>query len=186
MIVTYDTRVVVFSVVSAVITSYVALNLAGNTVASGRARHFWLAGGAIAIGTGIWSVYFIIMLANKLAISMESDSLITLAVLGVAIIVSGLAVYSLSRQQVDKLQFLIGSQRRMATLIDSMPGIVFSCSNEIGWSKTYLSEGCLNLTGYQSEELLASETINYNAITHPEDLSKVLQIIEAAIRPVGK
>ena len=54
MIVTYDTHVVAFSVFSAVITSYVVLNLAGNTVASGRARHLWLAGGAIAIGTGIW------------------------------------------------------------------------------------------------------------------------------------
>ena len=181
MIVTYDTHVVAFSVFSAVITSYVVLNLAGNTVASGRARHLWLAGGAIAIGTGIWWVYFIIMLANKLAISMESDSLITVAVLGIAIIASGLAVYSFSRQQADKLQFLIESQRRMATLIDSIPGIVFSCSNELGWPKTYLSEGCLNLTGYQSEELLASETTSYNAITHPEDLSKVLQTIETAI-----
>lgn len=75
---------------------------------------------------------------------------------------------------------LAESQRRLATLIDSLPGIVFSRSNDAGWPMTYLSEGCWDLTGYQSEELLEKAT-TYNAITHPEDLPKVLQAIDAAI-----
>jgi PAS domain-containing protein len=49
---------------------------------------------------------------------------------------------------------LAESQRRLASLINSLPGIAFSCSNDPKWSMRYLSEGCLNLTGYTSEELL--------------------------------
>jgi len=73
------------------------------------------------------------------------------------------------------------SQRRLATLIDSLPGIVFSCSLDPEWSMTYLSEGCLTLTGYTSEELIEQATISYHAITHPSDLSKVSAAIEKAI-----
>jgi PAS domain S-box-containing protein len=73
---------------------------------------------------------------------------------------------------------LAESQRRLTTLINSLPGIVFSCSNNSSWSMAYLSKGCLELTGYHSEELLGEA---YNAITHPEDLPKVLQTINAAV-----
>ena len=70
------------------------------------------------------------------------------------------------------------SQRKLATLIDSLPGIVFSCGKDCGLSRTYLSEGCLTLTGYKSQELVEGA---YNAITYPEDLPKVVQAIDAAI-----
>lgn len=47
-IATYDIHLVVLSIVIASVASYTALNLAGRvTVAQGRARKLWLAGGAI-------------------------------------------------------------------------------------------------------------------------------------------
>ncbi|MBD2128601.1 PAS domain S-box protein [Microcoleus sp. ZQ-A2] len=76
---------------------------------------------------------------------------------------------------------LAESQRRLASLINSLPGIAFSCSNDPEWSMRYLSEGCLNLTGYTSEELLESGVVSYNSITHPEDLPKVLSTLEQAV-----
>lgn len=72
------------------------------------------------------------------------------------------------------------SQRRLDTLIDSLPGIVFSTNNDPNWTMTYLSEGCFNITGYDSYELVGTQGA-YNAITHPEDLPSVLQSIDAAI-----
>ncbi len=109
MIATYDVRLVVFSFVIAVIASYTALDLAGRvTAAQGRARKLWLAGGAIAMGTGIWSMHFIAMLAYKLPIPMDYDSSIVFVSLAVAVIASGLALYIVSRQQVDRLQFWAG------------------------------------------------------------------------------
>lgn len=73
------------------------------------------------------------------------------------------------------------SQRKLSTLIDSLPGIVFSCENDSQWSMTYLSEGCFNLTEYTSEELIGTGRDSYNTIIHAEDLAKVRQAIKTAI-----
>lgn len=74
------------------------------------------------------------------------------------------------------------SQRKLAHLIDSLPGIAFACAKDPDWMMIYLSEGCYNLTGYKSEELTGySRKISYNSITYPEDLPAVLDAIETAI-----
>ena len=73
------------------------------------------------------------------------------------------------------------SQRRLASLINSLPGIVFSCANDSHWSMTYLSEGCWQLTGYQSEELIGARSLSFDALTHPADLPNVMAAIEKAV-----
>ncbi len=74
------------------------------------------------------------------------------------------------------------SQRKLAHLIDSLPGIAFACAKDPEWTMIYLSEGCYNLTGYKSEELTGySRKISYNSITYSEDLPQVLDAIETAI-----
>lgn len=83
------------------------------------------------------------------------------------------------RQQVEIA--LQESRRRLSTLINSLPGIVFSANNDPRWSMGYLSEGCLHLTGYSSEELIGEGTVSSNSITHPEDFTKILAAINAAI-----
>ena len=66
---TYDPILVGLSVVIAIIASYTALDLAGRvTAARDRTRLLWLLGGAFAMGTGIWSMHFIGMLAFSLPI----------------------------------------------------------------------------------------------------------------------
>ncbi len=45
----------------------------------------------------------------------------------------------------------------------------------------YLSEGCLTLTGYTSEELIGNGRGSYNTIIHAEDLAKVHKAMEIAI-----
>jgi NO-binding membrane sensor protein with MHYT domain len=63
---------VALSFVVAVFASYTALDLAGRVVASwGRARMAWLAGGAFAMGTGIWSMHSTGMLAFKIGMPVN-------------------------------------------------------------------------------------------------------------------
>jgi PAS domain S-box-containing protein len=85
----------------------------------------------------------------------------------------------IQRKQVEVA--LQESQRRFASLIDSLPGIVFSCASDPEWSMTYLSEGCLTLTGYKSEELVGNRAVSFNSITHEEDLPKVLAALETGV-----
>lgn len=87
---TYNLGLVVVSLAVATLASYTALDLAGriSTMASARLRHLWLAGGAAAMGTGVWSMHFIGMLAFSLPIPLGYDLAITGCSLGIAMIVS--------------------------------------------------------------------------------------------------
>src|SRR5436309_9558493 len=70
----YDYRLVALSVLIAVFASYAALDLAGRTTAAnGRVRLTWLAGGATAMGVGIWSMHYIGMLAFSLPVLVLYD-----------------------------------------------------------------------------------------------------------------
>lgn len=85
----------------------------------------------------------------------------------------------LQRKQIEVA--LRESQRRLASLIDALPGIVFSCTSDPDGAMTYLSEGCLTLTGYKSEELMGNRAVSFNSITHEEDLPNVLAAIKTGV-----
>src|SRR5712692_3399830 len=98
MVGTYDSLLVVLSVVVAIVASYVALDLVSRVVAS-RVRiaaRLWMAGGAVSMGTGIWSMHFIGMLAFRLPIPMSYDVPTTLLSLLIAVLASGFALYLVS------------------------------------------------------------------------------------------
>ena len=98
MVGVYDLRLVALSVVVAAIASYTALDLAGRVSATqGRRSWIWLLGGAFSMGTGIWSMHFIGMLAFRLPISMAYDISINILSWVIAIVVSGIALFVVRR-----------------------------------------------------------------------------------------
>jgi PAS domain S-box-containing protein len=106
----YDYRLVTLSVVMAVCAAYAALDLAGRTTASrGRVRLVWLAGGAAAMGLGIWSMHYIGMLAFLLPVSVFYDWPTVLVSLFAAIVASGVALFVVSRHRMEWCHALAGS-----------------------------------------------------------------------------
>jgi len=106
----YDYRLVTLSVVMAVCAAYAALDLAGRTTASrGRVRLVWLAGGAAAMGLGIWSMHYIGMLAFLLPVPVFYDWPTVLVSLFAAIFASGVALFVVSRRRMDWGDALAGS-----------------------------------------------------------------------------
>src|SRR5713101_7242713 len=98
MIGVYDLKLVVLSVVVAAIASYTALDLAERVSATqGKRSWIWLLGGAFSMGTGIWSMHFIGMLAFKLPIPAAYDVVITALSWLFAIVVSGIALFVVRR-----------------------------------------------------------------------------------------
>jgi NO-binding membrane sensor protein with MHYT domain/HPt (histidine-containing phosphotransfer) domain-containing protein len=94
----WNYRLVVLSYVIAVFASYTALDLAGRVAAGGgRGRIAWLAGGAFAMGVGIWSMHFTGMLALKMDMPVTYDVLDTLLSMAVAIAAATLAFFVVSR-----------------------------------------------------------------------------------------
>jgi diguanylate cyclase (GGDEF)-like protein len=94
MLISYDPWLVVLSFTIAVFASYVALNLATRVAAvrDAKAAQHWLAGGALSMGTGIWSVHFIGMLAVQLPVPVTHDAALAALSLLVGIAASGLAL----------------------------------------------------------------------------------------------
>lgn len=88
----YDVWLVLTSVLVASVASFAALSLAARVSSGGRFASLWLAGGAGAMGFGIWSMHFIGMLAFSLPVPLGYDPLLTLASLGIAIVTSGVAL----------------------------------------------------------------------------------------------
>jgi NO-binding membrane sensor protein with MHYT domain len=106
----YDYRLVAVSLLIAVFTSYAALDLAGRvTAARGWTRSAWLAGGAAAMGCGIWAMHYIGMLAFHLPIPVEYDWRVVLLSLLAAILASAVALYVVSREKIGANGYLIGS-----------------------------------------------------------------------------
>jgi NO-binding membrane sensor protein with MHYT domain/CheY-like chemotaxis protein/two-component sensor histidine kinase len=96
----YETPLVLISILVAIVASYAALSLAGRVSESrGHAVRAWIVGGAIAMGSGIWAMHFVGMLAFRLPIPIAYDLPLTLFSLLLPIAASGLALWQVSRAE---------------------------------------------------------------------------------------
>jgi diguanylate cyclase (GGDEF)-like protein len=96
----YNSVLVLFSVLVAILASYTALDMAARiSAAQGRAMRWWLAGGAFAMGTGIWSMHFIGMLAVSFPMAMGYDPWITLLSLAIALASSAFALWLVCQEE---------------------------------------------------------------------------------------
>jgi PAS domain S-box-containing protein len=106
----YSYALVALSVLIAMFASYAALDLAGRvTAAGGWTRAFWLLGGAGAMGTGIWSMHYIGMLAFVLPVPVAYHWPTVLLSLLAAILASVVALGVVSRQKMDAARAIAGS-----------------------------------------------------------------------------
>jgi NO-binding membrane sensor protein with MHYT domain/GAF domain-containing protein len=105
----HDPWLVALSVAIAILASYTALDLASQVAAArGRARVTWLLGGAVAMGTGIWSMHFVAMLAFQLPIPVKYDVLLVTVSWLAAVVASCLSLALISRQRVSWRQLVPG------------------------------------------------------------------------------
>jgi diguanylate cyclase (GGDEF)-like protein len=109
MVGTYSYSLVLVSVLVAILASYTALDLATRiTMSRGTAARAWLIGGAFSMGLGIFSMHFVGMLAFSLPVPMGYDVTVTLLSLLIAIVVSGFALYTVSRDSLSAKNLILG------------------------------------------------------------------------------
>ncbi|HTP38835.1 MAG TPA: EAL domain-containing protein [Steroidobacteraceae bacterium] len=71
---TWDLSLILLSFVLAFAASFTALNLASRITSASQAMQWrWLAVGGIAMGTGIWSMHFVGMLAMRIPLQLKYD-----------------------------------------------------------------------------------------------------------------
>jgi NO-binding membrane sensor protein with MHYT domain/CheY-like chemotaxis protein len=106
----YETPLVVLSILVAIVASYAALSLAGRVSSShGRAVVAWIVGGAIAMGSGIWAMHFVGMLAFRLPIPIAFDLPLTLVSLLLPIAASCLALWQVSRAELGTKRLAVSA-----------------------------------------------------------------------------
>jgi diguanylate cyclase (GGDEF)-like protein/PAS domain S-box-containing protein len=70
-------------------------------------------------------------------------------------------------------QALRESEMSLSVLLSNLPGVAYRSLNDKDWTMVFLSQGCLELTGYTPAELIYGETTYYDLIL-PEDREKVM------------
>ena len=106
----YNSALVAFSLLVAILASYTALNMAGRVnSARGRASALWLVGGSFAMGFGIWSMHFVGMLAFSLPISLGYDLPLTALSLLIAVASSAFALWLVCQNDLPVLRLCLGA-----------------------------------------------------------------------------
>src|SRR6266568_1486499 len=110
MVGSYNYHLVTLSILIAIFASYAALEFAARiTAASGRVRMVWLAGGATAMGVGIWSMHYIGMLAFSLSVPILYDWPTVVLSLIAAVFASAVALFVVSGKRMGWPRALVGS-----------------------------------------------------------------------------
>jgi PAS domain S-box-containing protein len=73
------------------------------------------------------------------------------------------AVTDIAEQQ-NAIGALIESERSKSTLISNLPGVAYRSESDEELTMVFISDGCYELTGYTSEELLMKEPSYYDLI----------------------
>ncbi|AMM16837.1 hypothetical protein AX768_22560 [Burkholderia sp. PAMC 28687] len=106
----FDSLLVLFSFIVAVLASYTALDLVGRISSAGRvSARWWLCGGALAMGLGVWSMHFVGMLAFHLPIKLGFDFGLTVVSLLIAVASSLLALWIASRDNLPGKHLVLGA-----------------------------------------------------------------------------
>ncbi|MEO7192466.1 MAG: response regulator [Vicinamibacterales bacterium] len=107
---TYSYSLVALSLLIATGATFVALDMAGRTTAArGHAQRVWLAGGAAAMGTGIWSMHYIGMLAFRLPVPVVYDVPLVFASFVAAVFASAIALFVVSRNSLRPGRAILAS-----------------------------------------------------------------------------
>jgi len=73
------------------------------------------------------------------------------------------------------------NERMLSTLMSNLPGMAYRCQNDQDWTMEFLSEGCLDLTGYSTADLHLNRRISFGKIIHSDDQQRVWDHVQAAL-----
>ncbi|MCP4625793.1 MAG: PAS domain-containing protein [bacterium] len=76
---------------------------------------------------------------------------------------------------------LIESERKLSTLIGNLPGVVYRCANDHNWTMEFISDGCVELTGFKPSDFIGNRKVSFNELIHPEDQPFIWDQIQEAL-----
>ncbi len=108
-----------------------------------------------------------------------------LRVAGVLVLLIGLSFYWNWRlRRVNAA--LRESERSKSVLIANLPGLAYRCRLDADWTMEFISDGCLELTGYSSSALLNNRDLSFNELILTEDRESIWNLWQQARASTGK
>ncbi len=106
----YELPMVALSILVAICGAYTGFELADRvTAATRRSKPFWIAGGASALGTAVWSMHYIGMLAFRLPVRVRYDIPLVVVSFLAAVIAAAVALIVISRKRLSSTQLSAGA-----------------------------------------------------------------------------
>ncbi len=93
-----------------------------------------------------------------------------------------LAVANDITQRLETEKTLEESHRQLSALMENLPGMAYRCQNDRRWTFEFVSNGCLELTGYEATTLINSRSISYEELIHPDDRNYVWNHVQECLR----
>lgn len=105
---TYEPRLVLLSLLVAIFSSWMGLQITGRASTNPAHRKIVLGAGSLALGAGVWAMHFIGMLAFDLCTTVQYDPLVTMLSALPSIGASYVALSLISRPQLTRSGLLVG------------------------------------------------------------------------------
>ena len=84
------------------------------------------------------------------------------------------------RRQVEEA--LRENKRALSSLISNIPGMTYRCLNDATWTMEFVSQGAVDLTGYEPSDLVGNRVVSYADLIHPEDRERVREEVQKALK----
>jgi|GEM_PF-1796132 len=73
------------------------------------------------------------------------------------------------------------SQRTLSVLMSNLPGMAYRCLFDKDYTMLFVSEGCVELTGYDPVDMIMNRNVAFNDILHPDFNNDLRETIQSSI-----
>lgn len=76
---------------------------------------------------------------------------------------------------------LRNNRHLLSTLINNTPGMIYRCKNDKQWSFEFVSDGCVDVTGYEPYEMINNPNFSYMQIIHQDDRHLARELVQRGV-----